>query len=50
MRDGAEFRHLRWLRQPVHLYWMLRKGWDYEQMLQFVSPAGSHILVSWCVE
>ena len=23
----------------VHLYWMLRKGWDYEQMMAFGSHA-----------
>lgn len=46
-----QFVHLAMRRQPqvarvalarklaVRLYWMLRKGWDYEQMLKF----GSHV-------
>ena len=35
------------LRQLVRLHWMSRKGWDYEQMLKFGSPAGSPISCLW---
>ena len=49
MRRGRKIAKVAMARKlAIQLYWMMRKGWDYEQVKKFGSHAGQPGTSRWC--